>query len=273
MLLHVGHSLVARTFGKHVEDAAERLDVHQLDLIVIDPVLLAEGGQPLDQLADQFHPREPAARHHECQQVRTFDRVELAGGLFDRFLDMVADTHGILDAPQIESMLFHSGDVEVGCFGSGADEQLVVRIGTEPAFQDLFFEINGKDLVMDDVDSLTGENPVERNLHRPFLDRVAGHFVQLGHEDVLTMFVDEGDLDLILHAFERFVQPFRGVDTSIASTQDHDALFFHSVRFSSNRRSGFVMLVVPYRFPTGCNTVSIHRIMRQASKQIYHETN
>ncbi len=111
-------------------------------------------------------------------------------------LEVPAKPHGILEGPEREGMLLDAGDAVVLGLAAGPDDQVVVGIARPVRDHLPLFEVDGADPVSDEIHVPCAEDLAEADLHGFGLDPAAGDLVELRHQGVVGVPVDEGDLDV-----------------------------------------------------------------------------
>jgi len=216
-LLQILDSLCSGLLREHVQDASQCLDTDEpAFLLEVDTVFLAKNRQPFNQFTHQLDAGETTAGNDEGKHLLALPGIGFATGLLDDLLNVATDAKCIIKAPQVKGMLLDTGDVEVCRCGSCSNDQLVVCIAGPLALEALVLEIDVYNGILYDIDHFAGENSVEGNLDRILFDTVAGNFMQLSHENVVAVLINQGYFDLVLMLLECFVQSFCSVYSGVS---------------------------------------------------------
>ena len=215
----------AWSFGGRIgRTRRQRLHEEDADLLARYAVLPAQLGPPLDELADDLDAGEPGARHDKGQQRPALVGVRLLGSAVIDLLDVVAQPHRVFHRPQGKGMLRDPGKVKGLGLAARGEHEVVVGVLVLGGAGDPRGEVDLFDAVENDFDLAVREEAFKRDPHRVGLDAASGHLVQLGHEGVIGLLVDESDPQIVLLA--ALLQLVGGFDAGVASADDQHSLGF-----------------------------------------------
>ena len=223
-ILYLFHELVAI---QHAQYAIERFDVIHRYLGRIDVVFRAEVLLRFAQLSRHFNAGKPAAADGKSKQALSFERIILIRSALKHMLDVRAQLDCVLIRPQRMRMLrraFHAEEIRLA---ADRDEQIIKRIGSLCARHPLVCNIALGDLVRHHLHLAAAKDLSQIDLDRIRLGAMPRHFVELGHQRVKRIFIDQRNFNVIVLA-EDFMQRLTCLHASIASADD-EYLCFHIV--------------------------------------------
>ncbi|MPM00986.1 hypothetical protein SDC9_47223 [bioreactor metagenome] len=228
LFFQVFYSLCPGFLRKHVQNASQCFCADKpAFLLEVNAVFLAQDRQPFSEFTHQLDAGESTAGNHEGKHLSALFTIGFPACILDNLFDMTADAKCILKTPQVECVLLDTGYVEVGGGGTCPDDQLVISVACTIAFECLVLEIDVDNGVLYDIDHFAGENAVEGYFYGILFNTVTGDFMQLSHENVVTVLVDQGYFNLVLMLLECFVQGFCSVYSGVSPAQYHNLFLVH----------------------------------------------
>ncbi len=181
----------------------------------------------LKQLAGQLRAGEAATGNGEGKQPTATFGVGLLRRLAEHVLHVGADAHGIFQGPAGEAVLLNPGNIKELRLTAGPDDQIIVWILGDLGDALVIVKIYGLYFVNLDVHSLTREYLRKADLHRLRLRARARYLVQFGHQGVIRVLIDNGDVHLVV-LLEVLIEFFSGFNTTVTATKhNHACLFGH----------------------------------------------
>ena len=225
--------LVGELLRQDGHRAVEHVDVEHRHLVPVDLEFLAEQRHQLGQLARHLDAGEARADHIEGQQPAALGRVGLARGAAEDVEQVLAQDDRVVVGPQGIGDLLRARHAEEGRLGAGREDEIVVGVGAHAPFEHLAVKIDRGDRVKHHMYVASREDPFEADLDAVLIHAVCGDLVQLGVHGVEGVFVDDGDLHVLLF-FQPFRQFFGGQDARVARA-DNDNVFqcFHLLNVNS----------------------------------------
>jgi hypothetical protein len=145
---------------------------------------------------------------------------------------MVPNLHGVFERPEAERIFLDAGYVEILGLGSGAYDDIIEFVGASLSDGLLTLEIDGLDLVENHVDILGSEYFTEIHLDGLWLRPPSGDFMQLGHERMKRLLIDQGYLNAIILA-ETLLKDLPRPDAAVTASENENLLcvgHVHSLR-------------------------------------------